>query len=440
MTDAAETTEAPIPEAGSALVLAVNENPSIVLLDTARFDRFFVAVKEETAKLVPDLSTTKGRDEIRSMAMKVTKTKTAIDAAGKLLKEDAQKTVKTVDAARRQIWDKLEAHAIEVRAPLTEWEEREKVRIAKADGIIQGLRDDAVVTTTETAEDVSARLERLTVAELDSGVLGDRFEMATELRETALTALREALARIRQEEADRAELDRLRAAEAERERIKAEKQAAYEVAKAAQREAAAKEEARLAYVDQIMKHITHCGLGLIGGAAYPYAILIRELEEKVVQDDKLAPDWEKIDKHRLETLERLREAMQKDQERAQAEAAQAEALRIETAKREAAEEAERRARAAAEAERNAEAERHRLALAAEKRRADEAEEAAQKEAAAAKAKAAADAARAADKEHRGRVMKAAKEAIMEQGVEEETARAVVLAIAAGEVPAVSIAF
>lgn len=440
MTDAAETTEAPIPEAGSALVLAVNENPSIVLLDTARFDRFFVAVKEETAKLVPDLSTTKGRDEIRSMAMKVTKTKTAIDAAGKLLKEDAQKTVKTVDAARRQIWDKLEAHAIEVRAPLTEWEEREKVRIAKADGIIQGLRDDAVVTTTETAEDVSARLVRLTVAELDSGVLGDRFEMATELRETALTALREALARIRQEEADRAELDRLRAAEAERERIKAEKQAAYEVAKAAQREAAAKEEARLAYVDQIMKHITHCGLGLIGGAAYPYAILIRELEEKVVLDDKLAPDWEKIDKHRLETLERLREAMQKDQERAQAEAEQAEALRIETAKREAAEEAERRARAAAEAERNAEAERHRLALAAEKRRADEAEEAAQKEADAAKAKAAADAARAADQAHRSRIMGGAKEALIALGVEAGLARTVVLAIAAGEVPAVSIAF
>jgi len=52
----------------------------------------------------------------------------------------------------------------------------------------------------------------------------------------------------------------------------------------------------------------------------------------------------------------------------------------------------------------------------------------------------ADEARAADQEHRGRIMGAAKQAVMGHGVGETTARAIVLAIAAGEVPAVSIRF
>jgi len=374
MTDVA----APIPETGSALVLRVNENPSIVLLDAARFDRFYDAVREETSKLVPDLTTAKGRDEIKSMAFKVTKTKTAIDAAGKTLKEEAQKTVQTVDAARRTIRDKLEALAVEVRAPLTEWEVREQVRIEKAEGIIQGLRADSVFGALDTAADIQARLDRVTGAVLDREVLADRFDDASDLHAQAVFTLEAALVRIQREEADRAELARLRAAEEEREAAKAAKQAAYEAAKAAQREAAEKEAARAA-------------------------------------------------------------------------AEHAEALRIETAKREAAEEAYRRAKSEDEDRRNAEIAARDEELAVARRRAEEAEAARKRQEAQAEAdrqvlereaeaQRKADEARAADQEHRGRIMGAAKQAVMGHGVGETTARAIVLAIAAGEVPAVSIRF
>lgn len=125
--------------------------------------------------------------------------------------------------------------------------------------------------------------------------------------------------------------------------------------------------------------------------------------------------------------------------------------RIEAAAKAAEEAARAQAEAAARAEREAAERAHAEALAAEKRRADEAEAARQAEAdriaretaaREAEEKAAADAAaaRAADIEHRSKIMGAAKQAIMGHGVGEQTARAIVLAIAAGDVPNVSIKF
>ena len=89
----------------TALVAQVSANPGLVLLDRERFDQFYEAIKAETDKLVPDLTTEKGRKEIASMAHKVAKTKTAIDAAGKLLNEEARSKINIVDAARRDIRD-----------------------------------------------------------------------------------------------------------------------------------------------------------------------------------------------------------------------------------------------------------------------------------------------------------------------------------------------
>ena len=94
---------------------------------------------------------------------------------------------------------------------------------------------------------------------------------------------------------------------------------------------------------------------------------------------------------------------------------------------------------------------HEEALAAERRRAEEAERTAQAERdraakeeadrkAEAEREAAAQAKRDADLKHRSAVKTAAKQAIMSCGADEETAKKIVLAIIAGEVPAVSLRF
>lgn len=194
-----------------------------------------------------------------------------------------------------------------------------------------------------------------------------------------------------------------------------------------------------------------------------------------------APQAEALRATAIETLTAVADRM----DREEAERAELEKLRAEAAEREAAEQAKREAdeaerrraeqeRAAEEARQRAEQEErdriaaaekaaeervraeadraHAEALEAERRRADEAERAAQAErdrAAAeeaernrvAAAEAAEQARRDADRAHRSKIMTAAKEAIMEAGpVDEVVAKSIVLAIAAGNVPAISIRF
>lgn len=163
-------------------------------------------------------------------------------------------------------------------------------------------------------------------------------------------------------------------------------------------------------------------------------------------------------------LERLREeAIRREQEEAErkaieeenrrrAEAEKAEAERVERLRQEAEEKAKTEAEIKAQEEREAAEKAHAEALAAERRRAEEAEKAAQSERdriAKQEAERKAEAeriesekqAREADRAHRGKVMGSAKEAIMEAGpVDEPIAKAIVLAIAAGNVPNISIQF
>jgi colicin import membrane protein len=160
--------------------------------------------------------------------------------------------------------------------------------------------------------------------------------------------------------------------------------------------------------------------------------LRKEQEERAVREAEEARKREEEEATRRAEEERARLAKEAEERRAR-EIAEAE----ERARKAAAEEAERR---------------HQEELAAERKRAEEAERAAQADRdriarEEAQRKAAEEAAaeeqrrREADREHRGKIMGAAKEAIMEAGeVDEAAAKRIVLAIAAGSVPAVAIRF
>lgn len=135
------------------------------------------------------------------------------------------------------------------------------------------------------------------------------------------------------------------------------------------------------------------------------------------------------EKAEAERIERERKEVERRAEEARADAEAEEARRVEVA----AKEAEERAR---EEERR----KHEAELAAERERAERAEAEAQAERDRIAAEEAERAAREADKAHRTKVMGEAKAAIMTCGVDEETARKVVLLIKAGEVPHVRMEF
>jgi colicin import membrane protein len=404
-------------EPGTDIAVQVERDHSIVLFDTEKFDVWYEKLKAN-APTDADVSTKKGRDTLRSYAADIRSQKAAIDRDRLRLTKEWREMTSQVNDAGKLINERLDKLADEVRAPLTEYEEAEKARVAECRAVIDGLKAAAVVTMEDTASDVRDRGMSVWSTKIDADRFGDMAGEAEAAKGIAVETLKAALARLTKEEEDRAELAKLRAAEEERTRIEEEKAAAAEierkVADAArieeERKAAAEKEeadriaqaardaeqkardeaaaeleaaeAKRRHARQIIEHIKQVGLGMIGGQPYPYGILLHELTDKIVINDDLGDMQGEVAAIRDATLATVNAAMERDAERAKRDEEAAEKQRL----------------------------------------ADE------------------QAARDADKAHRSAVMKAAKEAIMTCGTDEDTAKKIVLLIRSGEVPNVTLRF
>lgn len=206
-----------IEAAPTDVAVVVSHTPVVVLTDAKQREEFYAHIEREVEAFTPDTSTEKGRKEIKSLAYKITRTKTAIDNAGKLLNEDARARINAVDAERRAAREKLTALAEQVRRPLTEWEQAEEKRVEACRAIINGLKAAAVVTLEDTADTVRGRGAAAWNTALDADVFRDMLTEAQAAKDATVSTLKSALARLVKEEADRVELDRLRAEAAERE-------------------------------------------------------------------------------------------------------------------------------------------------------------------------------------------------------------------------------
>jgi colicin import membrane protein len=405
--------ETPEPEQTSLAIFEIT-NPVAVLTDAAKFDAFYAKIKAETDAHVADVSTEKGRAAIKSLAFKVVKTKTAIDAEGARLTEEWRKNTLIVDKSRKAIRDRLDALRDSVRAPLTEWEAAEEKRLHRINTVIDNLRFLASVAFDATSDDVRRSIEITQGEEISEGEFRGHYEIAVAIRRSTIERLQAALGRIVRDEEARAELMQLRAeqeARLERERV--------------EREAAEAEAALIARIAEEKAEADRL-----------HARAIREAEERQAEIERAARAAEDAARARAEA-EAL--AAQEAAERRHAEALAAERAAKDKAEREAADALEKERRAYQEA--LAEAERRSNEQAAWRARKEE--EIAQREAErVAEAKRLADeqAARDKDRKHRGEVMKAAKEAIVGLGVSEEAAKKVVLAIVADEIPAVTLRF
>ncbi|OHV81653.1 hypothetical protein [Rhizobium sp. LCM 4573] len=234
----------------------------------------------------------------------------------------------------------------------------------------------------------------------------------------------------------------------------------------------AQEEARIEYCESFLKAIEDCGNGFIGGEPQAFPVLLRELEQKLVvtselaefedqartahriATDKLTAAFEahkraeadriELEKLRAEKEERDRaEAERLEKERLAKEAAERQRLEKERQEREAAEQKAREERAAQLAREQAEREaREAIARAEAEARAvrEEAERKERERQEAIHREIAEREARERDREHRGRLMGEVKAALMAQGAGEATAKKIVLAIIAGEIPHVKMEF
>jgi hypothetical protein len=367
-----------IPPAG-ALALTVPKGRALAFFTTAgAIEPILAKIREEIeAFKVPDVKTKKGRDEIKSFAHKITRSKTYLESVGKDLAAEQKKVPGLIDASRRRIKDTLEKWHDEVRAPLTEWEAAEERRVEKHREAIDNL-----INAGQPPADMPSAMLRIGLEAVDAVEIGPiceefigEYASAKDVARDRLTA---AIAAAEKREAEAAELARLRQETAEREARERDERIAREAAECARQEAERKASEEIA-----RREAAACA------------------EKEAIEAKARA--------EREEAARREREAVLKAEEERPA------AARREIELRRQAEDAQRRAR---EAELRARAE----VLAEAKRRADEA------------------AAREADREHRATINNLAAAAFVEAGFSEDDARAVVTLIASRSIPNVTISY
>lgn len=195
----------------------------------------------EQALLDTDLSKAKNRDAIKSLAYKVTQSKTYIDKAGKAVVDELKELPKKVDSSRKQCRDELDALSEEIRQPVTAWEDAEKARVAAEELLKQIERDHEEALQMNELHDLrKTEEERKRIeheneikrqaaeqARIEAEQKAQRDREAAELKarqEVEAAAKREREAREAQERAERekqeaiakAEREKLAAVEAER--------------------------------------------------------------------------------------------------------------------------------------------------------------------------------------------------------------------------------
>lgn len=357
--------------------------------------QFFDAVKAEVTGEVPDLKTAKGRARIASLAATVSKSKTAVEKPGRDYLKRLKEMPKVVEAELREFVTKMDNLRDTTRQPLTDWENAEQARKDRHVDNIQAIMDMEVFGATPTAAAVAQ-----VIVQLEAIELGDSWEEflpeAAQAKDRTLSLLRAMQNERTQYEAEQAELVRLRAeaeAQAQRDRDAAIAQAA---ADQARREAAERAEAeRLA-------------AGRREQELLDQAAAAQRAAAQAVLDAEAA-------------AERQRMQLELQAEQARTAAAQAEANRI------AAEQRAEQDRLAAMRRQEEAVEQARLA---EKARADAAADEILRQ----------QQERQADVAHKSKILGEAKQALIGMNISEELAKAIVLKIARGEVPNVSIQF
>ena len=236
--DAAKEMEVAVIAAGTVSAVDVYVNKGM--------DPLLGKIKEHVLSFVPDVTTKKGRGEIASMAYKVAQTKTLLDNLGKDLTADWKAKAKVVDEERKRMREELDALKDKVRAPLTEFENREKERI---ESLLKRL--DLIKALAGDVDDAGNKLSSKQLAERLVAAKGVDIESFEEMvadaalaKDKAILALEANITSREREEADAAELERLRKEAAEREqremmeriRREAEEKAKKEAAEAARKE------------------------------------------------------------------------------------------------------------------------------------------------------------------------------------------------------------
>ncbi|RXE54204.1 MULTISPECIES: hypothetical protein [Pseudomonas fluorescens group] len=356
---------------------------------------FLQMIKDEVSGEVPDLSTLKGRERIASLAFTVSKRKAAVEKPGRDYLRKIKELPKVIEQELKQFVDGANALRDEIRQPLTDWENAEQARKDRHVDNIQAIKDLEVFGATPTAAALAQ-----TITQLEAIELGDSWEEflaeAAQAKDRTLSLLRALHADRTKHEAELAEIEKFNAEKLVREQQERDAAIAQAAAEKARREADERAEAgRVAAARREQELLDQ-------------AAAAQRAAAQAVLDAEAA-------------AERQRLQLQLQAEQAERQAAQAKADKL------AAEQRAEQDRLNAIRRQEEAVEQARLA---EKARADAAADEILRQ----------QQERQADVAHKSKILGEAKQALIGMNISEELAKAIVLKIARGEVPNVSIQF
>lgn len=216
-------------EKENALVVIERTTALDVFKDKSQISAIVEKIRAITDAEPRDASNALGRAAIRSLAMKVKRSKTYLDGIGKELVDDLKELPKTIDASRKLARDQLDALHDEVRKPLTDWEEEqeraeamkaaaakaEADRIASVDEAIANIKQAALSVMGKPAATILAVIQQAEQSELDADMFRDRMAEAEEAKAAAIATLKQlAEAATAAENRERIERERIVAEEA----------------------------------------------------------------------------------------------------------------------------------------------------------------------------------------------------------------------------------
>lgn len=219
-------------------LMIIDENKAVEIFgtDENKIDPIIEKIEKEVRSFHLDISTPSGRQAIKSLAHKVARTKTALDGMGKGLTEEVRKKIKSIDAERRRMRERLDALKEEVRKPLTEYEDKEKTRIAAHEAWLEEMIGLVDFVETPASNDIKERSIKLRdiIYQHDWEEFAQRAEEEFNQIDRRLSQMLEDREK---QEAEAAELEQLRKENAEREQKERDERIAREAAEKAKLEA-----------------------------------------------------------------------------------------------------------------------------------------------------------------------------------------------------------
>lgn len=275
-------------------------------------------IEKQARSYVSDISTPKGRKDVKSLAAKVSRSKTLIDEVRKEQNEEAQNIIKGNNAIGKAATERLDALRDEIKKPVTEWEDKEAERVRqhllRMDEFDQGRVDAHSDTAT-----ITGIIEHVKAVEVDAS--WEEYEADANTAKAAALAKWDAdlsIAKAREDQAK--ELEELRALNAKREAedaerekqaaIKAEEEAKAETFKAEQERITA--EARAKAEREAQERIAAAEAVAEAAKAEQEAAAARAAEQEQRHTERLAAA--KLEAEQAAEAERAKQAKEKADE------------------------------------------------------------------------------------------------------------------------------